>query len=73
VTRSVSALYGAVLAAVSSLLLVVQGVETLSDVTVAEWLTVLAAVLSSSALAQWLGAQQPTAPPAVEPDGRPGE
>jgi hypothetical protein len=60
-TRARTAIYGAVLAAVSSLLLVVQGNETLSDVTVAEWLTVLAAVLSSSALAQWLGAQQPAA------------
>jgi hypothetical protein len=61
VTRARTAIYGAVLAAVSSLLLVVQGNEGLSDVTVAEWLTVLAAVLSSSALAQWLGAQQPAA------------
>ena len=46
------AAYGAAVSLIGSLLLVVQGDEGFAAVTVAEWLTVLAAVLSSSAVAE---------------------
>ncbi len=42
------AIVGAAVAAVTALLLVIQGAESFSDVTVAEWLTVALSVLGTA-------------------------
>ena len=54
-----AALYGAVVTLVGQLGVAVAGDETLADVTQAEWLVIVLAVLTSGAVAEWLGRKLP--------------